>query len=183
MGLWLKVNGHESMVDFFRAKNCFMVKDILNITSRHELLNSGRRQAEVDKLFDQYEDFMRLQPSATMNKKTRVLKWIKGHESLSCAADIVLSPNKSVSFGSDASNDVRVFGSRIPLHHFEIKYHKQALTMINLNMKEQESCGLYKKLLPEESWSLRPGDAFRIGTLEFVVERFNTGIVSDIGGR
>ena len=30
---------------------------------------------------------------------------------------------------------------------------------------------------------MRPGHAFRIGTLEFLVERYNTGIVSDIGQR
>jgi hypothetical protein len=28
-----------------------------------------------------------------------------------------------------------------------------------------------------------PGDAIRIGSLEFLTERFNTGIVSDIGQR
>lgn len=34
-----------------------------------------------------------------------------------------------------------------------------------------------------ELYNLQPGDAFRIGTLEFIVERFNNGIVCDIGGR
>jgi serine/threonine protein phosphatase PrpC len=28
-----------------------------------------------------------------------------------------------------------------------------------------------------------PGDAFRIGTLEFDVKRFNVAVVQDIGGR
>jgi hypothetical protein len=53
--------------------------------------------------------------------------------------------------------------------------------MKNLNLNCLESCGLYKRLYNDEEYSLRPGNAFRIGTLEFVVERFNTGIVSDIG--
>jgi len=30
---------------------------------------------------------------------------------------------------------------------------------------------------------LEPDDSFRIGTLEFQVQRFNTGVVSDIGQR
>jgi serine/threonine protein phosphatase PrpC len=46
-----------------------------------------------------------------------------------------------------------------------------------------ESCGVYRRLFDQESYSLRPGHAFRIGTLEFLVERYNTGIVSDIGQR
>lgn len=54
---------------------------------------------------------------------------------------------------------------------------------MNLCLNETESCGLYKKLLKGEEKVLQPADAFRIGKLEFVVERFNTGIVSDIGQR
>jgi hypothetical protein len=38
-------------------------------------------------------------------------------------------------------------------------------------------------LLDSESYNLQPGDSFRIGTLEFLIERFNTGIISDIGQR
>ena len=53
----------------------------------------------------------------------------------------------------------------------------------NLNMDPEQSCGLYKMLQPQEHHNLQPGDAFRIGTLEFVMERFNTGIISDIGQR
>lgn len=42
---------------------------------------------------------------------------------------------------------------------------------------------MYRRLFDGENYALRPGHAFRIGTLEFLVERFNTGIVSDIGQR
>lgn len=55
--------------------------------------------------------------------------------------------------------------------------------MKNLNLDCWESCGVYQRLFDTESYSLRPGHAFRIGTLEFLVERFNTGIISDIGQR
>ena len=53
----------------------------------------------------------------------------------------------------------------------------------NLNFNCLESCGLYKMLFQTEYHNLQPGDAFRIGTLEFLTERFNTGIISDIGQR
>lgn len=52
-----------------------------------------------------------------------------------------------------------------------------------LNLNSWESCGVYKRLFEQESYILRPGHAFRIGTLEFLVERLNTGVVSDIGQR
>lgn len=51
----------------------------------------------------------------------------------------------------------------------------------NLDMDINRSCGLYKMLFDNEYHNLQPGDAFRIGSLEFLVERFNTGCLSDIG--
>ena len=39
------------------------------------------------------------------------------------------------------------------------------------------------KLDKTEEYVLQPDDAFRIGLLEFQVQRFNTGVVSDIGQR
>jgi hypothetical protein len=53
--------------------------------------------------------------------------------------------------------------------------------MKNNNLDCWESCGVYKRVFNDELYCLRPGNAFRIGTLEFLVERYNTGIVSDIG--
>jgi serine/threonine protein phosphatase PrpC len=35
----------------------------------------------------------------------------------------------------------------------------------------------------KEEYLLRPGDSFRIGNLEFLTERFNTGAVADDGGK
>lgn len=50
-------------------------------------------------------------------------------------------------------------------------------------MNHETSCGLYKMLQQPECHNLQPGDAFRIGTLEFICERYNLGIISDIGQR
>ena len=72
-------------------------------------------------------------------------------------------------------------GDKIPEKQFEIVFEKGQLIMRNINIKSGSSFGLYRKLDDEENFILRPGVAFRIGTLEFEVERFNTGIVSDIG--
>jgi hypothetical protein len=72
-------------------------------------------------------------------------------------------------------------GERIVEKHFEISFKNSSLFLKNLNLNCWESCGVYKRLFDGESYNLRPGHAFRIGTLEFLTERFNTGIVSDIG--
>jgi len=53
----------------------------------------------------------------------------------------------------------------------------------NLDHNINTSWGLYKKLFLKEEYILRPGSGVRIGNLEFHVERFNTGIVSEKGGR
>lgn len=80
---------------------------------------------------------------------------------------------------------VELQGEKICSNHFQIDYDKIKGTLMlrNLNMDPDQSCGLYKMLQPQEHHNLQPGDAFRIGTLEFVMERFNTGIISDIGQR
>ena len=72
-------------------------------------------------------------------------------------------------------------GERIVENHFEIVYENMTVIVKNLNLNCEESCGLYKRIFEEELYCLRPGNAFRIGTLEFLVERYNTGIVADIG--
>jgi len=84
------------------------------------------------------------------------------------------------------SKDVQKFvinGERIVEQHFEIVFDSNTLILRNLNLNCWDTCGVYRRLFEQESYSLRPGHAFRIGTLEFVVERYNTGIVSDIGQR
>jgi hypothetical protein len=99
-----------------------------------------------------------------------------------------LTGEKSIIFGSkdhvgkDASKFI-INGDRIVDNHFEIVFDNNTLVLRNLNMNCWESCGVYRRLFDQESYSLRPGHAFRIGTLEFLVERFNTGIVSDVGQR
>ena len=85
---------------------------------------------------------------------------------------------------STSGKDTQKFvmnGERIVDKHFEIVFDQNTLIMRNLDMNCWDSCGIYRRLFSTESYSLRPGDAFRIGTLEFLVERFNTGVVSDIG--
>ena len=72
-------------------------------------------------------------------------------------------------------------GERIVESHFEIEYGNNTIMIWNLNLDCWESCGVYRRIFKDEEYSLKPGNAFRIGTLEFMVERYNTGIVSDIG--
>jgi hypothetical protein len=72
-------------------------------------------------------------------------------------------------------------GDRVVDKHFEILFENNTILMRNINLNCDESCGLYKRIFDGELFCLRPGNAFRIGTLEFLVERYNTAIVSDIG--
>ena len=72
-------------------------------------------------------------------------------------------------------------GKRIVDSHFEIVFESNTLMLKNLNENCAESCGVYRRLFDQEICILRPNNAFRIGTLEFLFERYNTGVVSDIG--
>lgn len=53
--------------------------------------------------------------------------------------------------------------------HFEIVFDNNTLVIRTLNLNCAESCGVYKRLFDDEQYILRPGNAFRIGTLEFLV--------------
>jgi len=94
---------------------------------------------------------------------------------------VLLLPDRTLRLGAGSDNDIVIEGERISEYHACIKYENDSLRIENLNLLAEESCGLYSRLLPDESKNLKPGCAFRIGSLEFVVERFNTGVVSDIG--
>ena len=96
----------------------------------------------------------------------------------------MLNGEKKLVFGSEAKEaDQKLKGERIMDRHFEISYERNVLWFKSLCTESSQSCGIYRKLEEAEDYILKPGCAFRIGTLEFEVERFNTGIVSDIGQR
>lgn len=93
---------------------------------------------------------------------------------------IKITGEKSIVFGSSSKADFQLEGEKIADFHFEVTKN---FLLRNLNHNISESYGLYKCLFAEENYVIRPGHGIRIGNLEFHVERFNTGIVSDKGGR
>lgn len=116
------------------------------------------------------------------------LAFLKGPLAPNQAKELLLTGERPLIFGARGNgiNEVQKFilsGDRIVEEHFEILFSDNTLILRSLNNISEESCGVYMRLFPEETFSLKPGNAFRIGTLEFCVERFNTGIVSDIGQR
>ena len=122
-------------------------------------------------------------------KKCLVMRFLTGDKKV-----IKLMPeNLPIIFGAGDKNPesgqrytfIELSGEKIAPHHFEIDFDQVlgALKLRNLCLDPEVSCGLYKMLLGHESFNLVPGDAFRIGSIEFEIERFNTGIVSDIGQR
>ena len=84
-------------------------------------------------------------------------------------------------FGAGEGVDVKIEGERIVDRQFEIVFDNNTLMIKNLNLDCWQSCGVYRRIFNDESYNLKPGNAFRIGTLEFLVERYNTALVTDIG--
>lgn len=96
---------------------------------------------------------------------------------------IPLLGNKRLTFGKSPDCDVRINGEKISDLHFEVQFSLDGrLLLRNLDHNINSSWGLYKKLFIKEEHVIRPGSGIRIGSLEFHVERFNTGIVSEKGG-
>lgn len=92
--------------------------------------------------------------------------------------------NKWLTFGKSSDCDFRLNGEKISDLHFEIQFSLDGRLLIwNLDHNLNQSWGLYKKLFIKEEFSLWPGHGIWIGSLEFHIERFNTGIVSEKGGR
>jgi hypothetical protein len=66
--------------------------------------------------------------------------------------------------------------------HFEIYYDMLLGTIIMSSLQTESGIGnVYQRLQKSELHELYPGDQFVIGLLEFQTQRFNTGIVSEIG--
>lgn len=102
-------------------------------------------------------------------------------------------------FGSSPKADFQLEGDKIAEFHFEIKYVTDSASssnnmyqvtdqggsfiLKNLNHNISESYGVYKQLFQGENYIIRPGHGIRVGDLEFHVERFNTAIACERGGR
>jgi hypothetical protein len=143
---------------------------------------------EADRFFSLVDDLESDELIQNQNgrKKLLVLKFIAGPLLPTQPKEIKLTGERKLVFGLNESKDPGVFsitGERVIERHFEIEYCNNTLMVKNLNLDCWESCGIYRRVFNDEEYCLRPGNAFRIGTLEFMVERFNTGIVSDIGQR
>ena len=80
---------------------------------------------------------------------------------------------------------VTISGDRVVENHFTVLYDPVLCSLLihNTCIDCFESCGVYRRLEANEEFVLEPDDAFRIGSLEFQVQRFNAGVVSDIGQR
>ena len=117
-------------------------------------------------------------------KRLLILRFLKGPLLQGQPREIPLTGERSLLFGcKDAASKFVLNGERVVESHMEISFDHNTLVLKNLNLNPWESCGVYRRLFDDESYNLRPGHAFRIGQLEFVMERYNTGIVSDIGQR
>lgn len=152
----------------------------------------GIEQKEIDRFFNLVNLMKRtskinLQQNTGVKKKL-VMRFLEG--SLKGTVIPLDLEEMPILFGkSDPDQEAgqmknfhKIEGEKIVDKHFEIDYDKIGGTIMlrNLSYDAELSCGLYKMLFQQEHYSLQPGDAFRIGSLEFETHRFNTGIISDI---
>jgi hypothetical protein len=162
------------------------LKKVRHCEDNHSKIESESN--EIDRFFSLVDDLDSddLIQKQTSRKRLLVLRFLRGPLMHGQPKEIPLIGDKPLVFGNkDGGKEPRFLlsGERIVERHFEILFDNNSLIMRNLNLSCWESCGVYRRLFDQENYILRPGHAFRIGTLEFLVERFNTGIVSDIGQR
>lgn len=186
---WLKANDFDKCIQSFEERQ-FSTDNYK--FERAELASMGLPESEVDRFLSlvdclspgQSQKLLRKQKQ----KKMLLLKFTAGD----LKQEFVLDPDSlPLVFGnSDAPGDsaegvVALRGNKICNPHFEVDYDKSqgSIMLRNLNLDPEQSCGLYKRLFENESHNLQPGDFFRIGSLEFSVDRYNVGIMRDIGNR
>mgnify|MGYP000267928503 FL=1 len=67
---------------------------------------------------------------------------------------------------------------------FKIVQKKESIYLINRPFDYENSNGVFMKLYPEEEFPLHIGSVIKMGTkTQFIVERFNTGIIAAPGKR
>ena len=174
-GTWVKIFdlnlSAENRERVYRISDYeFIFRDLSDDESNSKQLNSNEDSKSSDN-----------------NRNTQDVKPLKmvirNRNSKYVGKSIKLTGEKSLVFGSSTRADYHLEGDKIAEFHFEIKNVNGSFLLRNLNHNISESYGVYKWLFPNENFIIRPGQGIRIGDLEFHVERFNTGIVSDKGGR
>lgn len=161
----------ESKERVFRASDYeFVFREL----SDYELPSGSKFSKTEDSKHSKHKSFDTLKPLKMI---------IRSRKDKTYQKSVKLTGDKSVIFGSSSKADYQLEGDKIADFHFEIRKVNDSFLLRNLNHNLSESYGVYKRLYPDENHIIRPGHGIRIGDLEFHVERFNTGIVSDKGGR
>lgn len=86
---------------------------------------------------------------------------------------------------SKVANSLVLTGEKVVSRHCDIYYdfRNRCIRLRNLNLNPSVSCGVYRKIPYEMNLEMLPEDAMRIGSLEFLMQRFNTGVSASIGAR
>lgn len=66
----------------------------------------------------------------------------------------------------------------------QVKYMRESIYLVHRCFDYEHSNGVFMKLLPKEQYPLECGSVIQLGTqTQFILERFNTGIIAAPGNR
>jgi len=96
-----------------------------------------------------------------------------------------ISTSEIISLGSASNNTFQIESEKVHETHLRIYKDKdQFIMQINSSPESKKKIAkVWRLLYPSETYVLLPEDIIRIGKISLLVQRFNVGIVSDIGPR
>ena len=96
-----------------------------------------------------------------------------------------ISSTESVTLGTNANSSFVIESDKILETHLKLYKEGQSffLKVFSSTDSKKRCSKVWRKLYDTESYCLTPEDIIRIGKLSLLVQRFNVGIIADIGTR
>jgi hypothetical protein len=175
---WIKSNNLEIIKQFIDRYNLSMLKDLKMHTE--DII----QQAFKEKVINEFDEckkiriiFNDIDPTRSTKNKKKLLKLCFAEYDCSVLLDGSLLEHKLGEY--TLVEDMKPI-CKNSLYHDRtveaiVKYQKGTWWLTDPNHDQMNGC--YLLLPPQEKYILTPGDQFRIGDLEFRLERYNTAVI------
>jgi hypothetical protein len=175
---WIKSNNLEKIKQFIDQHNVNMLKDLKMHTE--DIIQQAMKERVITE-FDEIKKirmiFNDIDPTRSTRNKKKMLKL--NFVDYECSLDLDGSLLEHKLGKYTLVNDMKPICEN-PLYHNRtveaiVKYKKGTWWLTDPNHDQMNGC--YLMLHPQEKYILTPGDQFKIGDLEFRLERYNTAVI------
>ena len=156
---------------------------ILRKMCTRDMFKGHATEEQIDSFFSQLDKIK--SPDSTVAQSILLMTFSQGP----LTGKTLKLDGQQFMLGSKASskvaNSLVLEGKKVASRHADIYYdfRNRCIRLRNLQLDQSKSCGVYRRMPKDDLFEMLPEDATRIGNLEFLMQRFNTGVANSIGER